>query len=585
MDSLTLDFKLIVTLFTLGLGVFLFYKEYFRSDVTALFLMILLILTGVLTPKEAIKGFSNEATITVACMLIISSAFLHSGAITFLTKLVSRFLNKGVNAATITMSLIVGVVSAFINNTAAVAVFMPLAIRTSNQLKVDRRLILMPLSFASIFGGTCTLIGTSTNILANSIYQEKLGKSFSLFEFSVIGVILFFVGTTYLLTVGLKFLTSKKNVNFIDSNASYHTEVQILESSPSAGCIMLESPIYKDYDAQILNIKSNEGALKSFNSKIDVHDRIAMLCPIDKIKSLKDREGISILSQSATDFGSIHEIVVPGNSDLIGRSLAHLSRLSKNLIVPIALRHNGQTIVNALENHKLHAGDILLVSSSNEAILEWERSEGVVLISEIQTQAPDILKIVISSLIVLGIVLSSSIGLISILGASLIGCLLLILLKIISIEQAYDSLDSKVLVLLASVLSLGLALEKSGATKFLSKYGAEWLSHSSPFLIIAMIYLITSLMTEIMSNNATVVVMTPLAIQLSQILGFNEKPLILAVMLAGSSSFMTPIGYQTNTLIYSSGNFSFKDFIRVGAPLNFIFWILSSSLIFILFPL
>lgn len=584
MFELSTNQNLTVTLAVLVIGAILFFKEVFRSDLTALLLMSILLLAGVITPSEAVKGFSNEATITVACMLVISASFVRSGAISLISRPFIRMIRYGANSSVVLISLSVGIISAFINNTAAVAVFMPLTVKAARVLKIDRRKLLMPLSYASIFGGTCTLIGTSTNILANSIYKEKLGREFTMLEFSFIGIIFFIFGVLYLLFFGLKALGSDKKRDSGTIQSEFYTEAVLLEHSPSIGLPLRESPIFKDFGSEIVGIRNEFGEIKWPEEALVQKDRLLLICSVDKINSLKDRVGISILDHDQNVSTNTYEVIIPNNSDLIGRAIQNIINLTGETFRPLALRHNGKIIESHLPDHKVRAGDILLVSSSTETLKALEQNEGLIVLNNFSSHEVNPKKILISAAVVLGIVLASGFNLISIMGASVIGCISLVLINVISLDEAYEALDSKVLVLLGSILSLGLALEKSGATLLISEFIISYLGNLSPYFIVCFLYLITSLLTEVISNNATAVILVPLAIQISQTLGFNEKPFILAVMMAGSASFMTPVGYQTNTLIFSTGSFTFKDFLRVGAPLNLLFWILASVLIPYFFP-
>lgn len=584
MNEIFANYKLLTTLIILVGGAFFFFKEIFRSDLTALLIMSLLVVSGVISPREAVLGFSNEATITVACMLIISAAFVKSGTITLISNPFIKLLGRGANFSVILISSTVGLISAFINNTAAVAVFMPLTIRAAKILKIDKRRLLMPLSYASIFGGTCTLIGTSTNILANSIYREKLGREFSMLEFSSIGIILFISGVIYLLVFGLKALGPNTGGEIEATQPIFYTEVVILEHSPSSGKLFFESQIYKDFGAEIIEVRSELGEIKEKSEILKPKDRIHLICAIEKINSLKDRIGISILNHDVSLSSNTHEVIIPTNSDLIGKSLKTIINLTGGSFRPLAMKQKGKLIESDLVEHRVRAGDILVVNSSIDTLNALEKNEGLIVLNNHSSNEVDFKKIFASTAVVAGIVLASGFNLISIMGASLIGCVFLLLTNVINLDEAYEALDSKVLILLGSLLSLGLALEKSGAINLISNNIVQIFGTFSPFIIVSVLYLMTSLLTEVISNNATAVILVPLAIQISQTLGYSEKPFILAVMMAGSASFMTPVGYQTNTLIYSTGSFTFKDFLKVGAPLNILFWLLASFLIPYFFP-
>jgi len=591
-DSLEIfmDQQILIVFGVILFAVVAFSFEIFRSDVVALVVMALLIFSGVLSPEDAVKGFSNSATVTVACMFVLSAGFLNAGLLHWITDALKRWKNPKQFPLMILLMLISGVVSAFINNTAAVVVLIPVVIRIAKDANLKRKPLLMALSYSAIFGGACTLIGTSTNILANSIYQGAGFPGFSMFEFSKLGIIIGLVGAIYFLTFGTRLLSKDEGEPASMEVTRYLTEVAFMESSPSVGSSLKESPFYRDFEGNILEIRNSAGIrVGGKNPVLNSGDRVKLICNAEKIQMLGERAGLSILDKqvSMNEEGlkqwSVLEAIVPSGSRLVGESLAHSFEGMEHEIKVLGVLHRGENLLLDLRKRVMNSGDVLLLAGS-EVILEGlGQDQAIIPLSRELPKILNLRKMIFMLSVTCLVIFFASIGVISILGSAIIGCILLILFRVLSIAELYRALDAKVLILLGAMLSLGAALSSTGAAEMVSHGILSYFGRFGPQVILAAIYLTTSLLTEIMSNNATVALLTPIALSVATDLGVSEKPFVLAVMLAGSASFMTPIGYQTNTLIYSSGGFRFKDFLRVGTPLNIIFWICTVFLVPIFF--
>jgi di/tricarboxylate transporter len=582
-------FDVIATGLILAFAMVAFARELFRSDMVAFVVMALLVATGVLSPKEAVAGFSSEATIIVACMFIVSAAVVSSGGITLVVILLEKFRKSGETLSKLVLMSLTATISAFFNNTATVAVLMPAVIKDAEARRTDRRKMLMPLSYAAIFGGACTLIGSSTNILANSIYTEISGRSFGMFEFSKVGILLAAIGISYMLFFGSKFLSEARTIEDIVPN-SFLSEVELLSNSPSVGKVIQDSPIYKDFDGHVVAVYRAEKQIFDFSREtFFAADRIQIVSDREKIAKLKDRLGIAISTGNPMLSGTepsntLYEVIVPANSDLIGKPLSQIGYLHGYEIFPIGLRHRGRLRMHNFGRFEIRAGDIVLVAGFEEKIEALAREQQIVRLDRIQSNRVDYKKLTISGLVSLGMILGAATGVISIAAGAIVASAILLITKTVSIREAYRSIDAKVLMLLACILSLGVALEKVGMAKAVGSFIATHAGTMGPVLVMSVLYLFTSILTEIISNNATVAILVPVAFEAAKSIGVSDKPLLVAVMMASSASFMTPIGYQTNTLIYGSGSFRFADFFRVGAPLNLVIWIAATALIPLFFP-
>jgi len=577
-------------------AIILFSLEKMPVDFTAILVMVSLIATGIITPSEAVAGFSNPATITVATMFIISTALSKTGALLYLADLSTRMFRYGFVSALIITMLLISLVSAFINNTPVVAVFIPILLKVARDNNISPAKLLMPLSFASIFGGVCTLIGTSTNILVSSIAVSYNQSPFGMFEFTSLGIIFFIVGTLYMVFIGIKLLPVRKTETDLTQSFrmnDYLTDIVILPEAKSVNKKLIESPLIKELDLDVLYVLRNGNRLLRPLNTIFVEpgDVLRVRCDIQKIRAIQERVGVVLKSNlkikqediEAADIRLVEAIIAP-NSELEGQSLKSINFRNKFRATALALRHRGQLLHEAFSTTRLSAGDALLIEVHKENSGYLKNNKNFVLVSDVVLPEYRKRKILPAAAIVIAMVTVTAAGILPIMASALIAGILLILIGCIKLEEAYQAIEWKVIFLLSGSLSLGLALEKSGAALLLSDILIKGLGGLGPVAVVAVLYLLTSLLTEIMSNNATAVLLTPIAINAALAMGVDPRPLLIAVMFGSSASFMTPVGYQTNTMIFSVGQYKFRDFIKVGTPLNILFWIIASLLIPVFFP-
>lgn len=584
-----MDINIIITFSIMALSVLGFSRSNLRSDWVAVMAMSALLVSGILTPAEAIKGFSNEATITVACMFAISAAFVKSGFVTLIIKQLTKYISLGTFTITFILMLITAIFSSFLNNTAIVAIFIPIALKISKELKVDRRRILMPISFAAIVGGTCTLVGTSTNIIVNSIYQRAGFNGFKMFDFSMIGALLSVGVICYLLFGGLRLLTKRSSTPEADEE-KYSTLVYINEDFSQLDEKYLDSTFYSIIKDDFIELKRGQLVFEDLSEiEITTTDAIKLSCSVEKIKELRLERGITFLSEASykkiENDMHIFEVVIPKESPVVGRSLDQILHFRGHNLVPLGIKKGDMFHIQTIKDSIVSPGDLLVIAGKEEyeSRLDQELKIKTIAFHNEQSVKPKLLLMV--TLVIMGFMLSTAFEFFTALQAAIISVSVLLLTRTISLTEVYESLDAQVLMLLASILSLGLALEKTGASKILGDSLVYLSFGAPPFVIVAALFLMTSLMTEIMSNTATAAILTPIALSMAKLLSLNEKPLLLAVMIGASMSFMSPIGYQTNTMIYSAGGFKFSDFLRVGTVLNVFTMIVGSALIVYFFPL
>lgn len=591
---MTVDIAIVIAI-VVGAAV-LFATEKLPVDMTAILVMAVLLLSGIITPEEGISGFSNTATVTVAAMFIISAALNKTGAVLFVGELASKMFKYNFWLGVVVMMMAVGVLSAFINNTPVVAVFIPVVLRIAASNKISSSKILMPLSFASMFGGVCTLIGTSTNILVSSIAVQYGQPAFSMFEFTSLGLLFFGAGLIYMVFVGIRMIKAKDVPSDLTqkySMSDYLTDIVLLPEAKSVGTRLVESPLIKEVEIDILDVVRNGKRLLRPTSEIvfEANDVLRVRGDVKKIQDLKDRVGIKLKSDlklkdedfKAEDLQLVEAIISP-NSRLIGKTIKSSRFRNLYRANALALRHSGQLYHTDFIDVPLKPGDALLLEVRKENLEDLKRDPDFVLVSGVDLPKYRKSKIIPALLIVAGVIVTATLNVMPIMISAIIGSILLVFTKCISLEESYKSIEWNIVFLLGGILSLGIALEKTGAALLLANNIVSLIGFLGPVAIVAAFYLITSLFTEIMSNNASAVLLAPIAIAVAESMGISARPLLMAVTFAASASFMTPVGYQTNTMIFGVGQYKFSDFLKVGGPLNLIFWILATIFIPIFFP-
>ncbi|MFO7569678.1 MAG: SLC13 family permease [Smithellaceae bacterium] len=591
---MTLD--MLIVLGVIVLAVFLFASEKLPVDLTAILIMAILLLAGIVSPAEGISGFSNTATITVGAMFILSAALQKTGAVSFLGSVSSKVFKFNFWLGLIGTMILVGVVSAFVNNTPVVAVFIPIMLGLAVTNKISPSRLLMPISFASMFGGVCTLIGSSTNILVSSIAVQHGLPAFGMFDFTKMGLVFFGVGILYMILFGVRLIPlreAEENLTEKYRMNDYLTDIVLEGDAKSIGMRVADSPLVKELDIDVLEVIRNGQRLLVPVSDVVLkeNDLLRVRCDIKQLQKLKERMGIQMKSDCQLqdedfrcDALTLTEVVVAPNSRLIGKTIKSAYFRNVFRATALALRHRGQLYNTGFSDTPLKAGDAILVETRKENYGALKSNNNFVIVSDIETPQYRKDKIIPAIAIIVGVIVTAAAGILPIMVGAIIGAILLVVVGCITLEEAYDAVDWKVIFLLGGIISLGVALEKTGAAMYLSGKMIQFLGGMGPVAIVAALYLMTSLLTETMSNNATAVLLAPIAIAAASAMGVSPTPFLMAIAFAASASFMTPVGYQTNTMIYGVGRYKFADFLRVGTPLNLIFWVLATFLIPYFFP-
>lgn len=593
-----------ITLSILIFALICFATEWLPVDFIALIVAILLMVFGIVTPEEGISGFSNPATITVMAMFILSAGISRTGAIQVVGDWLIKWGGKTTSQQTFVMGGFVGSITAFINNTAVVAVFLPIIEDWCKKQKIPVSKMLMPLSYATILGGTITLIGTSTNLLASSISEQLGYGSFGLFQFTEAGIIKFIIGIVYLSLTSAWLLPNRIPTN---NGSSYTQEYQLKEYvselvvSPRSNLIkqtLRSSEIQRKFDVDVLEI-IRDGIHFSqplADKVLAAGDILLVRGTKDELLRIRDERGLDILpdvkfqddniaSQLTDNEEGIAEILILSNSRLVGSTLKDLRFRQRYNATVLAIRRGEEVLRDRLGQIPLRFGDLLLVQGPRESLLGFQTTRELLVIEQGNREGLRLEKAPIAVGIGFGVIIMAALNIMPILVSSLAGVALMVLTGCLKPGEIYGAIRWDVIFLLAGLIPMGIAMEKSGATAWLADKILLVGNNFSGFWLLIFFYFVTTILTEILSNNASVILMIPLAVKVAESLSLNPFAIMFTVTFAASNSFMTPIGYQTNTMVYSPGGYRFRDFTRFGAPLSLLQGILTPFLVIWLYGL
>lgn len=594
-----MNYDQIVVLLVILSSLYFFISEKLSLEIVSLLIIVALTLTKVITPEAAVSGFSNNATITVMFMFVISSALLKTGALQSVGYKFSHYFKSNFNLSLVVLMLVVCFCSAWMNNTPIVALFIPIVMQIAKTSGNSPSKMLIPLSFATIFGGTVTLIGTSTNVLVSGILEKSELEPLHMFDMTPLGIVFAVVGTLYMVFIGNKIVGKKKVEETEEINSKHYlTEIELLEASNSVGLCLMDSPLVKTYDMDVIELK-RDGSIISMPSGdlvLRQFDKLKVHCSIEKIRQLKEKlktESVQkikvndeLISRSQTSFV---ELIITSKSKFDSVSLKDLDFRRVYRAIPLAIRKREGVVESNLYDTKLQSGDVILAEVKNHYVknlrqLEQSTDSPFIVLSEENFVDFNKKNFFVTLGILFTMIFVASFEIIPIMPASIAAVVLLIVTRNINPKEMFESIDWGVIFLLAGTLALGEAMKTSKLAEVFATYLVDHFGQYGPYIMVSAIYLFTSLLTEIMSNNATAALLIPISISLAHQMGVSYVPFIMAITFGASASFMTPIGYQTNAMVYNAGKYSFKDFLMVGTPLNLLFWIIASFLIPIIYP-
>ena len=580
-----------------------FITEWLPVDITAFCVAVVLIVLGLVTPEEGIAGFSNSATITVMAMFILSAGITRTGVITIFRDLLLKWGGKSISRQILVMGLLVGPISGFINNTAVVAIFLPIVEDWCKKRGVSPSKLLMPLSFVTILGGMITVIGTSTNVLASGIARELGYGEFGLFQFTQLGIVTFLIGLGYLAFIAPRLLPNRKNLNsdLVSEDyglEDYVTEVIVKPDSKLVGKTLHSAQLRRDFGVDVLEIIRDRERLFApiANRQICANDILMVRGKTEDVLQIRTEQGWDLLpdikfnhKSLETELSSVNEgiaeVLILSNSRLIGTTLRNLKFRQRYNLTVLAIRRGEELIRDRLNSIPLKFGDLLLVQGAKPSLLGLQTTRELLVIEQKEPETIRRDKAWIAIATVLGVILLAAFDLLPILVSALVGVVVMIVTGVLKPGELYGVVRWDVIFLLAGLIPLGTAMENSGATKWLADNLMVVGNNFNGYWILLFFFIVTSLLTEILSNNASVVLLIPIAVKVAESLNLNPVAMMFAVTFAASNSFMTPIGYQTNTMVYSPGSYKFGDFFRVGAPLNVIMAIVTPLLIMQLYGL
>ncbi len=578
----------------------LFVSERWRVDFVAILVLATLTVVGQIRPgflsvDEAISGFSDKATLTIGLMFILSSGLTKTGAIGWLsTKLATLARGTDVRLFVVLMT-IVGVVSAFINNAAAVAIFIPITIALARDRGVGPSTLLMPLSFASIVGGTCTLIGTSTNLLVSSLAASRGMPEFSMFELTKLGAIFLVIGLVYLTLVGRRLLPDHpvRSLTRKYKLARYLTSLVVQEDSALIGKSPAEARLNELYDVMVLEINRGDERIQSGirDEKLESGDHLLVRGALDGILEMKRVENVAIRAEEkfadtelTTEETVLVEAIVSPSSMLIGKTLGEVDLRHRSGVFALAIRKHGATIRDKLARIRLDIGDTLLLQGKRGSIDYLSEKPYSLVLQTLDYSERPTGKAAYATAIIASVVTLAALGVTSILVAAMVGSVLMVLTRCISLEDAYDSIDWMVIFLLAGLIPLGLAMENTGTADLIASGLLGFARSWGPVAVLSSLYLLTTIFSSVMSHNAAAVVLVPIGLATARELGLDPRPFLIAITFAASSSLATPFGYHTNLMVYAQGGYRFSDYTKVGVPLNLLLWGAATLLIPVFWP-
>jgi di/tricarboxylate transporter len=591
----TLEPYIVLALVILVFGTMV--TERIRVDVIALSSLSLLLVTGLISPREGFAVFSNEAPLTVAAMFVLSAALERTGVVEMIGTLVARHATSSPLVALLAITIGAASISAFMNNTPVVVILTPVVIMLSHKMEMSAAKFLIPLSYAAVLGGTCSLIGTSTNLVADGAARQLGLAPFGLFEISIVGVPLTIIGIIYMAIFAFRLLPERETFSGLAPGGrrrQFLTEVLVPLGSPLAGKTIEEAGIARKLGARVIDVIRDRISLAEQERVVlQPGDRLVMRTNAGDVLGLRAQSDLVFevpqeqhaLEPIATQNTAIMEGIVGPQSRFVGYRVADLNLRRQFGVYILAIHRQNENLRTNFDQVRLAFGDTILLEGPAEGLKRLFEQGALVSLSEL-AETP--LRrgrawLALGALLLVIALATAEVLPISVL--ALAASAAVILGGCITADEAYSAIRWPLLMLIFGSLALGRALETSGGAQLVVDGALHLVQGLSPAVILSALYFVTMVLTEFLSNNATAILLTPIAISLAEGLGVDARPFVVAVMLAASNAYATPVGYQTNTFVYNAGGYKFSDFVRLGLPLNLITWIAASFIIPWAFPL
>jgi len=585
-----------LVLIILLIAIILYATEWIRMDLVSLMVLLAVGISGLVTPAEAFAGFSNPAVITVAGMFVLSAGLTHTGA---LGPLGERLLRLSGNSELRMIAAIMfasALFSAFINNIGATAMLMPLVTAIAQKGRLSPSKLLIPLAFGSLLGGGCTLIGTPPNILVNTLLKQHTGQEFGMFSFTPVGLALMAAGTLFMLFVGRHLLPERKGGSLTEAYQvkEYISEVELLTNSPLIGKTIAGSGLERDFGLQVRALLRGREKypFPHRNRKLQPGDILFLEGNPSGILKVREKKGLQLVQEAEhptpAEADKEEIVVVEGaltpTSEMVGKTLRDVRFADTHGLTVLGIWRKGAPVVKKVDHVVLRFGDVLLLQGTKQRAIHLGRDHGCLLLGDVDRVPFRPRRGPAAILVLLGVVTLAASGTMPIMLAATLGALGMILIRCLTIKEAYEAIDWSIIILIAGTLPLGVAMERSGTAQLLAEILLELLGPMGPWAVLAGLFLVTFLLTAVMSNAATAVLIAPVAYEAAINLGVDPQPLFMTVAVAASASFLTPVSHQSNALVMGPGGYRFADYIRVGTPLNLVVWLTGSLLIPLIFP-